>query len=111
MTRNASLVAFGLLAATVALKAQTNNLRTSDRLALIVGVASLGGDCPDAEDAVREFLRAVDAYPNLAGERLRAAIAAMPGADVGRDAFPLLNELEREAIACGWAVRKEIGHD
>jgi hypothetical protein len=104
------LVAFGLLAATVALKAQVNKLRRSDKLGLIVGVLHLGDDCPEAQDAVREFLRAVDAYPNFAGERLRAAIAALPGADVGRDALLLLNDLEREAIACGWADERDGDH-
>lgn len=110
MIDQSPIVAFGLLAATIALKAQTNKLRRSDKLALIAGIATLGEDCRDAQEAVRDFLSAVDTYPNFSGERLRAAIAALPGADIGRDAFPLLNDLEREAIAFGWSVERDGEH-
>ncbi|GLQ26118.1 hypothetical protein GCM10007927_09210 [Sulfitobacter pacificus] len=103
MDERGPLQAFGLLAVTVSLKARTGKLRLSDKLALMIAFLGCCEDQPDAKRAVREFLASVDTYPRLAGERLRAAIEALPGVDVGQDAFSLLEDLERQAVACGWA--------
>ncbi|WP_299558686.1 hypothetical protein [uncultured Sulfitobacter sp.] len=105
------VIAFGLLATTVALKAKTGRLKREDKDKLISSADVWCADLPDAQAAVVDFLEAVDAYPLFAGELLQSAARNLvPASTVLPDAAPALDAADRYAAAQGWATRKDCGH-
>ncbi len=105
------VVAFGLLATTVALKAKTGRLKDRDRMSLMQSALFWCDVMPEARVAALDFFEAVDSYPLFAGETLQEAarVMAMPQATLG-DPGGRLKVLESEAVASGWADRKDCGH-
>jgi hypothetical protein len=108
MPRITPIVAFGLLASTIALKAKTGNLRNSDKVNLQNSCHHWCVGLYDAREAVVDFLEAVDDYPIFAGKCLQSvARSLVPDAMILDDAEPIIEAAEAHAIASGWAGRAD----
>lgn len=132
MTDRSPLIAFGLLATTVALKARTGQLRDADRLKLATSALEWVADLPEARAAVLTFLHFAQVDPVGAGCALQDAVRGLAGDDLGRDPGEVLTDLQSEraeivkvahsggfaeapgpvvAVSPDWTHRKDCGHD
>lgn len=103
------LIAFGLLATTVALKARTGQLRDADRLRLATAALEWVPDLPEARAAVLTFLHLTQSDPATAGLALQEVARGLVGDDLGRDPGEVLAQMP-QTHAPDWMQRKDCGH-
>lgn len=98
MTDRSPIVAFGLKATTVALKAKTDQLQTSDKLDLAMACLEWLGDNQKVREAVIAFNTIVDANPVVAADMLQALAANLvPNSEPWRGE-EVLQKIEEERV-------------
>ncbi|APZ51245.1 hypothetical protein [Salipiger abyssi] len=106
--RKSPRVAFGLQAATVALKAKAGVLTGRDQIVLVEAMFDWVDDDPFARDAVRDFFAAVRIDAARAGDRLLSWLDNwLPEMDFRRPEG-VLRGIEAERIH-DWCARKDCG--
>jgi hypothetical protein len=90
------IIAFGLKATTVALKAKTGQLRLKDKLDLTTACLEWLGDDAKVRDAVVSFLASVDREPIAAADMLQAVAAHLAPESDPRRPEVVLKQIESE---------------
>lgn len=96
MSEKSPIVAFGLKATAVALKAKNNQLRMLDKLELAKACLEWMGGNAKVGDAVVSFLALVDREPIEAANMLQELAAKLAPDSDPRRAEVVLKEIERE---------------
>lgn len=118
MNDRSPIVAFGLKATAIALKAKTENLRLKDKLDLATSALVFMGDNEEVRDAVVAFNVDVDLEPIAAAERLQDLAAKLaPESDPRRPEIVLKAIEEERRLEAGesdgvqvhdWQLRKDL---
>ena len=109
MSDRSPIIAFGLKAATVALKAKCGSLRLVDKYELAMACLEWMGDDPKVREAVVAFSMTVDENPIAASDMLQAAISRMVPEVEPKRGEEVLAEIESEGEGYQflWQTRKD----
>lgn len=105
------VVAFGLRAVAMAMKAKTNQLGRGEPIELVEFCAVLAPDDAPAMEAVRDFVALAAVDPALAGMRLHEFIIGWRAGELRRDMTAVDRTMRTQLPEqFEWANRKDCGH-